>query len=56
MENVKNIYIIWDRKMGSVEGATTDRDKADEMVGKLNRLLGKGISRYTVTICKDFAK
>lgn len=56
MDADKNIYLIWDKKMGAVEGATTNRDKADEMVSKLNRLLGKGIDRYAVRICKDFAK
>ena len=56
MDNAKNIYLIWDRKLGTVEGATTNLDKAEEMVDKLNRLLGKGISRYTITTEKDFAK
>ena len=51
------IYIIWDRQFGIVEGATTDHEKAVEVVDKLNSLIVRGNGdRYTISVCKDFSK
>lgn len=51
----KEIYLLWDLKLGAVEGATTDRNKAEEMADKLNEILGGGMKRYKVITMKDFA-
>ena len=52
----KDIYLLWDRKLEIVEGATTDRKRAEEMAGILNKARANGVKRYVVSVLKDFAK
>ena len=52
----KSIYLIWDKKLEIIEGATTNRNEADEKVAQLNRIISRGVDRYKVTKIKDFAK
>lgn len=50
---MKEIYLIWDRKLSCICKATTNRTKADEEVKRLNST--EQLDRYKVTVMKDFA-
>lgn len=50
---MKEIYLIWDRKLAIVWGATTNKGKAYEEIDKRNS--EERTERYAVCVEKDFA-
>lgn len=53
MKQTKEIYLLWDRKLAIVCGATTNYEKAMQRKNELND--AERTTRYTVCTHKDFA-